>query len=192
LLISFSLQLFYQSCDTLTKKFKARLVNDNTVLITVNEKQEYHNCEMIFYFYNNDENGFRVTKDQKYKIHTTIKEVEALNEALNVYQADGFKEKYLLYNSVMDGSDQYPEFAIDYIDSVQVCRTLQSLANDEDSLVQLSEYCLDVAPTYKDDFMINKRIESVIVGSHKKEIEDYDDLEEYMAELKEKEPTLFN
>jgi len=161
-------------------------------LVSVNEKQKYHNCEMIFsFYYHNKENGFKVDEEQKYKIHTTIKEIEVLNEALELYQEDRFKENYLLYTSEVDGSNVYPLFAGDYIESVSLSRSLQALANDEDALVQLSTYCLETPPTYEDDFKINKKIESIILDGQKHAFEDFDEIQAYMAELKEAKPALF-
>lgn len=159
-------------------------MNDNLELITVNEKKAYHNCAMTFsFYYNNDKSDFKVDEDQQYKIHTTLKEVEALNEALNVYQKDSFKKMFLLYTAVVDGSQQYPEFVIDYIDALQLGKALQSLANDEDSLVQLSEYCLETPPTYADDFGINKKIESLTFDGKTREVHGYEDLQDYISEL---------
>ena len=111
-------------------------MSDNSGVIRVNEKQAYHNCEMTFcFYYESRNNDFKVDKEQKYKIHTTIKEVELLNEALHIYQADGFKDAFLKYSEAVDGSYKYPEFVIDYIDAIEAGRALQALANDEDSLV---------------------------------------------------------
>ena len=167
-------------------------MSDTTDIITVNTKKDYHNCEMIFsMYYENPENGYKVDKDQKYRIHTTIKEVEALNEALNVFQSEGFKENFLRYTSVVDGSARYPEFVMHYIDGIEVGKELQALANDEDSLVQLSEYCLETPPTYEDDFKINKKIESISIDGQTRSIDGYDDLIDYVDELKEDKAALF-
>lgn len=60
-------------------------MSDDLGDITVNKKKEYHNCEMTFScYYAHDRSDFKVEKDKTYKIYTTIKEVELLNEALNV------------------------------------------------------------------------------------------------------------
>lgn len=167
-------------------------MNDDVSLITVNTKKEYHNCEMTFcFYYNNDESDFKVNKDQKYKIYTTVKEVTLLNEALNVYQEEGFKDTYLLYSAETDGSQKYPAFVGDYIDAVQLGKALQALANDEDSLVQLSEYCIEIPPTYADDFGINKQIESIRIDSEKRDVSGYEDLKDYLSELREERPSLF-
>ncbi len=167
-------------------------MNDDSGCITVNKKQAYHNCEMTFcFYYSNEKSDFKVEKDQKYKIHTTIKEIEQLNEALNIYQADGFKEAYLRYVSEVDGSQRYPEFVIDYIDAVEAGRKLQALANDEDTLVQLSEYCIETAPTYADDFGINKQIEAISIDADTRTVNGYEDLREYIAELKRTKASLF-
>lgn len=156
----------------------------NEIILSVNEKQEYHNCEMIFsMYYQSASSDFTVEKDQKYKIHTTIKEVEVLNEALNVYQADGFKETYLLFSAEKDGSVKYPDFAPRVTRAHELCKILQDLSQDEDSLVQLSEYCIDTPPTYKDDFGINKQIEAVIINGKTKEVNGYEDLKHYLASL---------
>lgn len=158
---------------------------NNTELIIVNEKKEYHDCEMLFcFYYDNANSDFKVERDQKYKIFTTLKEVEILNEALRIYQANGFKQTYLKYTSEVDGSKKYSEFENSYNKALGIAKELQSLANDEDSLVQLSEYCLEVAPTYVDDFGINKQIEAIIVDSKQKEISGYEDLKEYLMLLK--------
>ncbi len=166
---------------------------DNSGTIIVNEKQDYHNCEMGFcFYYESDTSDFKVGKEQKYKIHTTLKEVEKLNEALNIYQAEGFKEAFLRYTSEVDGSNKYPEFVIDYIDAIETGRALQALANDEDSLVQLSEYCIDIPPTYADDFGINKQIESITVEGKTELVNGYEDITDYLSELREKKPSLFS
>jgi hypothetical protein len=167
-------------------------VSETVGLLTVNEKKAYHNCEMIFsFFYKNEANGFEVDKDQKYKIYTTLREVEVLNEALNLYQKPGFKDNYLRYVNTVDGSNSFPEFVIDYIDSVELTKSLQALAHDEDSLVQLSEYCFETPPTFEDDFRINKKIETIIIGAEEKDVTDFDDLEEYLSDLREDYPSWF-
>ncbi|HQS66834.1 MAG TPA: hypothetical protein PLM93_06590 [Sulfuricurvum sp.] len=153
-------------------------------LITVNKKQDYHNCEMVFsLYYNHAKSDFKVEKDQKYKIHTTIKEVEVLNEALNVYQAEGFKDAYLLFAAEVDGSAKYPDFVPRLNTAQALGKQLQALSNDEDSLVQLSEYCIEIIPTYNDDFEINKHIESITINGITREINGYDDLREYISKL---------
>lgn len=167
-------------------------MSDTTDVLTVNTKKDYHNCEMIFsMYYENPDNGFKVDEEQQYRIFTTIKEVDALNEALNLFQSKGFKDNFLLYTSVVDGSAYYPEFVIDYIDAIELGKELQILANDEDSLVQLSEYCLETPPTYEDDFKINKKIESITIDGDTKTISDYDDLEAYISTLRDEKPELF-
>jgi hypothetical protein len=159
-------------------------LSDNLGPIPVNEKKEYHDCEMIFCFYYDHKNStFKVEKDQKYKIHTTIREVELLNEALNVYQEDGFKDSYLLFEAEVDGSKKYPEFVPRFNKARELARELSLLSNDEDSLVQLSEYCLEVAPTFVDDFGINKQIESITVNGTTRAVNGYQDLKEYLLEL---------
>lgn len=149
----------------------------------VNNKNEYHDCEMVFSFYfENSESDFQVDPEQLYKINTTLKEVAIFNEALQLFQSQGFKEKYLLYTSVQDGSQKYPNFVIDYIDSVELTKQLQSLSNDEDSLVQLNEYCLETPPTYVDDFYINKRIHSIKYKDNLLVVDDFDDIESFVDE----------
>ncbi|MEA3369805.1 MAG: hypothetical protein U9Q40_00525 [Campylobacterota bacterium] len=156
-------------------------MNNNSEAVTVNKKQAYHNCEMTFcFYYESAKSDFKVTKKQKYKIYTTAKELELLNEALNIFQAEGFKDAYLLYTQEVDGSQKYPEFVMKYTDSVNIAKALQSAANDEDSLTQLSEYCLEIAPTYEDDFRINKQIDSVTIDTQTREVKGYSDLKEYL------------
>lgn len=134
----------------------------NEAIITVNTPKEYHNCEMIFSFnYKNENTNFKVDEKQKYKIFTTLKEVETLKAALDVYQEEGFKDAYLLYFEEVNGDAKYPEFTLRFKKAQELAKALNDLANDEDSLVQLSEYCLETPPTYADDFRINKRIEEV-------------------------------
>jgi len=153
-------------------------------IITVNQKQDYHNCEMIFsFFYHSESSDFAVEKDQKYKIHTTLKEVEILNEALHIYQEDGFKEAYLLFLEEKDGSVKYPDFVPRVQKAHELSKALQDLAQDEDSLVQLSEYCIETPPTYKDDFGINKQIEAIVFNRHTKEVSGYEDLKVYLSNL---------
>lgn len=159
-------------------------MSENLGLITVNEKKEYHNCEMVFsLYYNHEKSDFKVEKDQKYKIHTTIQEVEVLNEALNIYQAEGFKDAYLLFATEVDGSAKYPDFVPRLNTAQAFGKQLQALANDEDSLVQLSEYCIEIIPTYNDDFGINKQIESITINGKIREINGYEDLKEYISKL---------
>lgn len=159
-------------------------MSENLGLITVNEQKEYHNCEMVFsLYYNHAKSDFKVEKDQKYKIHTTIQEVEVLNEALNVYQAEGFKDTYLLFSAEVDGSAKYPDFVPRLKTAQALGKQLQALANDEDSLVQLSEYCIEIIPTYKDDFGINKSIESITIDGVTRDINGYEDLKEYISKL---------
>ena len=167
-------------------------MSENLGVIPVNEKKEYHNCEMTFcFYYDHEKSSFKVEKDQKYKIYTTIKEVELLNEALNVYQEDGFKETYVLFHTQNDGDSKYPEFTPRLHKAKELARELSSLSNDEDSLVQLSEYCLEVAPTYVDDFGINKQIESITIDGQTRDINGYRDLESYISELKTTRKALF-
>lgn len=153
-------------------------------LITVNEKKDYHNCEMVFsLYYNHPKSAFKVEKDQKYKIHTTIQEVEVLNEALNVYQAEGFKDAYLLFAAEVDGSSKYPDFVPRLNKAKALAKQLNDLSNDEDSLVQLSEYCIEIIPTYDDDFGINKQIESITVNGETRDLKGYEDLKDYFSTL---------
>ena len=167
-------------------------MTNNLELITVNEKKEYHNCEMTFScYFTHDKSDFKVEKDQKYKIHTSIKEVEVLNEALNIYQEDTFKDSYLLFAAEIDGSKKYPEFVERFNKSQELAKQLNALSNDEDSLVQLSEYCEEQAPTYADDFGINKQIESIMVENETRSIEGYEDLKSYILELKKDKAPLF-
>lgn len=159
-------------------------MSESVGLITVNEKKEYHNCEMVFsLYYNHEKSDFKVEKDQKYKIHTTIQEVEVLNEALNVYQAEGFKDAYLLFASEVDGGAKYPDFVPRLKTAQALGKQLQALSNDEDSLVQLSEYCIEIIPTYNDDFGINKQIESITIDGVTREMQGYDDLKAYISKL---------
>ena len=158
-------------------------MNDNIDLITVNEKREYHDCEMVFSLeYHNRNNGFKVQKDQKYKIHTSVKEVKILNEALQVYQAEGFKDTYLLYMAHVDGHALYPDFTPYMEKAHSLTKQLQDLSKDEDSLVQLSEYCLEIIPTYGDDFRINKHIESIIIGGRTRIVSGYEDLKDCLSQ----------
>jgi len=167
-------------------------LSETTNIISVNTKKEYHNCEMIFNFLNDDiKSDFEVDQEQQYKIHTTIKEVEKLSEALSVFQKPGFKENFLIYTSVQDGSNEYPNFVMDYITAVELGKELQALANDEDSLVQLSEYCMETPPTYEDDFRINKRIISITIDGQTHDVKDFDDVEDFIDDLKEEKPALF-
>ena len=159
-------------------------MSDSSGLITVNEKKKYHNCEMTFcYYYDHDSSDFKVEKDQKYRIHTTVKEVEVLNEALNVYQADGFKDTYLLFAADVDGSKTYPDFVPRFNRSQELAEQLGKLSNDEDSLTQLSEYCMEEAPSYVDDFGINKQIESITIDGKIREVNGYEDLKAYISGL---------
>lgn len=159
-------------------------MSENLGLITVNTKKEYHNCEMVFsLYYNHAKSDFKVEKDQKYKIHTTIQEVEVLNEALNVYQAEGFKDTFLLFAAEVDGGAKYPDFVPRLNTAQALGKQLQALAKDEDSLVQLSEYCIEIIPTYNDDFGINKQIESITINGKTREINGYEDLKEYISKL---------
>ena len=159
-------------------------MSENLGLITVNEQKDYHNCEMVFsLYYNHAKSDFKVEKDQKYKIHTTIQEVEVLNEALNVYQAEGFKDTYLLFAAEVDGSAKYPDFVPRLSTAQALGKELQALSNDEDSLVQLSEYCIEIIPTYNDDFGINKSIESITIDAVTRDINGYEDLKEYISKL---------
>lgn len=159
-------------------------MSENLGLITVNTKKEYHNCEMVFsLYYNHAKSDFKVEKDQKYKIHTTIQEVEVLNEALNVYQSEGFKDAYLLFAAEVDGGAKYPDFVPRLNTAQALAKQLNDLSNDKDSLVQLSEYCIEIIPTYDDDFGINKQIESITIDGVTRETNGYDDLREYISNL---------
>ncbi|MDA7816739.1 hypothetical protein N9A28_00955 [Sulfurimonas sp.] len=160
-------------------------MSENIGLITVNAKKEYHDCEITFcLYYESDASDFKLDKDQKYKIHTTIEEVEILNEALHVYQADGFKKMFLLYSDEIEPSKKYPEFVTSFEAVTKLGQSLQKLAKDEDSLVQLQEYCLDTPPTYVDDFGINKDIESITINGKTKELNGYQDLKDYLSKLR--------
>jgi len=160
-------------------------MNEMMQIIIVNSKKDYHNCEMIFsFYYKSDTSDFNVQNNQKYNIHTTIKEIEALNEALNVFQSNSFKEQYLLYSEQIDGSIKYPEFKSTYEKSKELALILTKLSNDEDRLDQLTNYCMQIAPTYDDDFKINKKIESIIIDKTIQTVNGYDDLKEYIAKLK--------
>lgn len=159
-------------------------MKEDLELITVNEKKVYHDCEMTFsFFYDHEKSDFKVKPEQKYKIHTTIKEVEILNEALNVYQEDGFKDAYLLFSAEIDGSVKYPDFVPRFNKAKALAKQLNDLSNDDDSLVQLSEYCEETPPTYVDDFGINKQIESITINGHTKYITDYEDLRNYCQNI---------
>lgn len=167
-------------------------MSENIGLITVNEKKEYHNCEMTFcYYYEHDKSDFKVDKDQKYKIYTTIKEIEILNDALNVYQENGFKNLYLLFSSEVNGSKKYPDFVPLFKKSQELVKQLSKLSNDNDSLVQLSEYCIEQAPTYVDDFGINKQIESITIDGRTIDIKGYEELKQYILELRKEKALLF-
>ena len=159
-------------------------MSENLGLITVNTKKEYHNCEMVFsLYYNHAKSDFKVEKDQKYKIHTTIQEVEVLNEALNVYQAEGFKDTFLLFAAEVDGGAKYPDFVPRFNTAQAFGKQLQALSNDEDSLVQLSEYCEETPPTYADDFGIDKHIESITINGQTRDINGYEDLKAYFRSI---------
>jgi len=122
-------------------------------LVIVNMKKDYHNCEMIFSCSHSEE---------KYQIYTTLKEVEVLKEALEIYQAEGFKEQFLLYSDAINPEEEYPEFVASFKKVHALGKSLQALAKDDYSLTQLQDYCLEQAPTYVEDFMINKQILSVV------------------------------
>ncbi len=166
-------------------------MSDNLNYICVNEKQAYHNCELVFSFYYDNKRDFKVDEEQKYKIHTTIKEVELLNEALNVYQEDDFKKTYLLFTAEIDGSLNYPDFVPRFNQAQELAKELNDLSNDEDSLVQLSEYCTEVAPTYADDFGINKQIESITVEGDTRVSKGYEDLKDHFTQLRQEKASLF-
>lgn len=167
-------------------------MSNNLGLITVNEKKDYHNCEMTFcFYYNNDKSGFKVGKDQKYTIYTTLKEIELLNEALNIYQEDGFKDAYLLFSKEVNGNVKYPDFIPRFNKAHELAKKLSALANDEDNLVQLSQYCEETAPTLIDDFGINKQIESIAIEGETRDINGYEDLKAYISELREEKAALF-
>jgi len=175
-----------------SQKNQGYVLSDNAGQITVNEKKEYHNCEMSFcFYYDHNKSDFKVEKEQKYNIHTTLKEVEALNEALNVYQADGFKDTFLLFQAEVDGSAKYLDFLPRFKKSQELAKALNELSNDEDSLVQLSEYCIEIAPTFVDDFGINKQIESITIDGKTRELNGYADLKAYILELRKEKAPLF-
>ena len=156
-------------------------MSETIELITVNTEKEYHDCAMTFcLFYQHDESDFIVSNKQKYKIHTTIAEVKLLNEALHVYQEDNFKNSFLLYSNEIDGAKKYPDFVARFNRSQELAKQLTILANDEDSLVQLSEYCTQQAPTYNDDFGINKKIESITIKGKTKNLDGYEDIKNYL------------
>jgi len=134
-------------------------------------------------FYNHPQSSFKVEKDQKYKIHTTLKEIAVFNEALTIFQEDGFKDAYLLFSVEIDGSKKYPDFVERFEKSQKVARDLNKLSNDEDSLEQLQEYCEEQAPTYADDFGINKQIESITLNQQTTTINGYEDLKKYLLNL---------
>lgn len=157
-------------------------MSNNLAYVVVNDVKEYHDCEMVFSFYF-EGSGFDVDASQRYKINTTVQEVKILNEALTLFQKKGFKDQYRQYTSVVDGSQKYPEFVIDYINSVELTKMLQSLANDEDSLVQLNEYRFEVPPTYEDDFRTNKKIESVTYEGKIHLVDDSEELDEFLEEI---------
>jgi hypothetical protein len=164
----------------------------HTSIYTVNTPQPYHNCELIFsYHYENPANGFKVDDQQLYHIHTTMKEVYILNEVLEIFQAPGYKEQFIDYNNVTDGSNVYPAFVIDYIDGVQMGKQLRALAKDDDGLVQINDFCLETPPTYEDDFKINKTLHELKIGDETYHIDDYEDFKEYLDELRESRAELF-
>ncbi|HIC43111.1 MAG TPA: hypothetical protein EYO73_02090 [Sulfurimonas sp.] len=168
-------------------------MSENIGLLPVNEKKDYHDCEMTFcMYYENTQGDYKVDKAQKYHIHTTLKEVDVLNEALNLYQEEGFKDTFLSYSAEVDGDSTFPEFTSKIEKAHVLGRALMDLANDEDSLVQLQEYCIDQAPRYVDDFGINKQIESITINNETKNIEGYEDLKTYISELKVKNPSYFS
>jgi hypothetical protein len=101
--------------------------------------------------------------EEKYKIYTTVKEVEVLQEALDVYQAEGFKEQFLVYSNALSPEEEYPEFVSAFKKVHSLGKSLQALAQDAYSLTQLQDYCLEQASTYVEDFMINKQILSVVL-----------------------------
>jgi len=167
-------------------------LSDNSGQIIVNEKREYHNCEMTFcFYYAHGKSDFKVEKEQKYIIHTTLKEVESLNEALNVYQEDGFKDAFLLFQAEVDGSLKYPKRVPRYKKSQELAKALNELSNDEDSLVQLSEYCIEVAPTFVNDFVINKQMEAISIDDETRVVNCYEDLKAYISELRKDKAHLF-
>ncbi|NOR55991.1 MAG: hypothetical protein GQ531_07255 [Sulfurovum sp.] len=160
--------------------------------IIVNEKRDYHNCEMTFSCsIERNSNNFEIDQDQPYIIYTTLKEVEVLNEALAIYQAEGFKEKLWRYTNEVDASTKYPEFVKDSETAKAIGKKLNDLCQDSDSLVQLQEYCMEQAPTYADDFNINKSIDAITIDNDCKEINGYEDLKSYLLTLKETKANLF-
>ncbi len=167
-------------------------MNDSIPTFHINDRKPYHDCELYFCFdYVNKQTGFQVDNTQTYLMHTTIKEVELLNEALNIYQAKGFKDKVLDFQSGSGGDESLDVFQKQYEHVLKLSRSLKELCQDEDSLIQLSEYCLETPPTYEDDFKINKHIRSVTVEGEKIKVRDCDDLKVYITRLKEKRISLF-
>lgn len=167
-------------------------MSNNTNYIYVNDKKAYHNCEITFSFYlSNDKSDFAVDKEQMYSIYTTAKELELFNEALHIYQEDGFKDTYLLFIADMNSSTQYDDFVPRFNRAIDLAKQLQEISNDEDSLIQLSEHCLETPTTYADDFYINKQIQSLNIDGVSREINGYDDLKTYLAELKKEKAALF-
>ena len=163
-----------------TLKIKSRTLNSQ--LIYVNQKREYHNCSMIFsYYQTHTPSHFQVDCTLRYHIFTTLTELKLLNEALHIYQAHGFKEAYLKYNSEIHAKDENSEFAKKLQEAQQIAKELQSLAQDEDSLVQLQEYILETPPTYVDDFYINKKIEAIIIDEATHTISDYKAIKKLLA-----------
>jgi hypothetical protein len=156
-------------------------LSNNLEPINVNAKQAYHNCEMTFSFYlNNNNSNFIVDTNQQYTINTTLKEVEILNEALHLYQSDGFKKQYLLFSNELDGKTKYPQFIENFDRSQALANELSTLAKDEDSLVQLSSYCLDTAPTFVDDFYLNKQIQSITIDNTTTQCNGYEELKQLL------------
>jgi len=154
--------------------------------IPVNTMQAYHNCEMVFsFFYENSENGFRVTvDDQKYLIYTTLKEVELFNETLYLFQTPGFKEDFFNYVNTMNPETVLSGFTPYYEHAQRLSKSLYRAANDENALTKLNDHCLQIPPTYKDDFMLNKQIDSLRVGITKKEFNGYEEVRSFLQEQK--------
>ena len=127
-------------------------------IVTVNEKKTYHNCALRFSMFSSDSSSdFKVDDSIYYCIHTTLKEVELLNEALNIYQNDNFKSDYLEYFEAHDAKEKFPAFHEKFENSQKIAKALKALANDEDALTQLQSYVLDIVPTYRDDYFYRQK-----------------------------------
>lgn len=144
------------------RKTKGSKMNETLGQIPVNTKQTHHDCEMIFSYSTSGQSDFSIDSEQRYKIYTTLEEIEVLKEALEMYQAEGFKEQFLLYSNALSPKEEYPEFVASFKKVHALGKSLQSLAKDDYSLTQLQDYCLEQATTYVEDFMINKQIHSIV------------------------------